>query len=274
MVEPTNKSFLEIKRSDEEARSPTFIHVKAEDDTNIEIGHSTKSETDERRYLQLLEHKRRDEEARSPTFFHVDPQPYAKVKRVPKSLLATFNDGDVTENKDLPVPELQSELVSSSMTCQSTLGNLQNTANVSDFYKDFLPITSVSSDSTEMHKSPNQTSAAINVDQSMSSKLADMKKVFLDASMNAKVESVKHKCAADTPNFCRNCDKRLKSKDIGICKLDLTMLDEFKGFASLKDVLEAGRRRRIANELDQLSIVDQNVEVPDIRFLWQNKKER
>lgn len=65
----------------------------------------------------------------------------------------------------------------------------------------------------------------------------------------------------------------LKFDDLNEPQLDFTVYDQFKGFASFKDVIEARKKRQLAKELEKQSIVDQNVEAPDVRFLWENKNE-
>lgn len=276
MDEPTKKTpgnSLETKVREETTRSPTFLCLNPEYGTTVDsIEFSVKSEIDEERYLHLLETKRRDEEARSPSFLHMDPQPPARVSRLPKALLPMFNKGDTTE---CPSP-CQSELISSSET-ETTVDNLPNASNVSDFDKDFLPLSSFASVSSVI----NQTPAATNVTSSkpsgsrvISSKLAEMKKVFLDESMKADAAAGRQNCSKCLHSMTTS-ELPAETKASGKLELDLGMLDEFKGLATLRDVVEAGKKRRLVKELERLSIEDQNLpEVPDVRFLWDNKKKR
>lgn len=54
-------------------------------------------------------------------------------------------------------------------------------------------------------------------------------------------------------------------------KLDFSMYDQFKGLPTMRDVIDARKKREAARELEKQLLVDQNVEAPDIRLLWLNK---
>lgn len=81
---------------------------------------------------------------------------------------------------------------------------------------------------------------------------------------------------------CLNCRKSLdgnntsflKIEQLSPLKLDFSMYNQFKGLASIKDVIEARKKREAARELQNQLLVDQNVEAPDIRFLWENKDKK
>lgn len=81
---------------------------------------------------------------------------------------------------------------------------------------------------------------------------------------------------------CLNCRKSLegnntsflKVEQLNPLKLDFSMYNQFKGLASIKDVIEARKKREAARELQNQLLVDQNVEAPDIRFLWENKDKK
>lgn len=80
---------------------------------------------------------------------------------------------------------------------------------------------------------------------------------------------------------CLNCRKTLdgnntsflKLEQLNEPKLDFSIYDQFKGLASFKDVIEARKKREAVRKLKNELLVDQNVEAPDFRFLWKNKKE-
>lgn len=81
---------------------------------------------------------------------------------------------------------------------------------------------------------------------------------------------------------CLNCRKSLDGNNSSFSKiensneqqLDFSIYDQFKGLASFKDVIEARKKRNAARELQKQLLVDQNVEAPDIRFLWENKSNK
>lgn len=81
---------------------------------------------------------------------------------------------------------------------------------------------------------------------------------------------------------CLNCRKSLdgnnttflKKEQLSAVGLDFSIYNQFKGLASLKDVIEARKKREAARELQEQLLVDQNLEAPDIRFLWQNRNEK
>lgn len=234
------RQHLETQRHEENVKSPTFFHSKFAIDAQSENG-----EVNERKYLQVLESKRREENVRSPTFFHLD----------------SAVDSDVE-----PVKSIVSEQTHNSAT---------------DFYNDFRPISHLSPESSLTLQSSLtiQTSAAAQsienklCDHDMSTKISHMKQVFLD-------ESTKYRTTAVTTRgnvLCRNCSVRGEISDNTSTlknekpKLDFSMYDQFKGYATIKDVIEVHKKRRMVKELETELLVDQKVEAPGIRFLWENK---
>lgn len=82
------------------------------------------------------------------------------------------------------------------------------------------------------------------------------------------------KCLNCRKSFDGNKTSFLKLEPSEPLKLDFSMYDQFKGLASWKDVIEARKKREAARELQNQLLVDQSVEAPDIRFLWENKAKR
>lgn len=79
---------------------------------------------------------------------------------------------------------------------------------------------------------------------------------------------------------CVNCRKSLDGNKSTFLRKDQLSrpvldfgLDEFKGLASLKDVVRARKEREAAEKHESESVVDQNIDAPNVRFLWLNKRE-
>ncbi len=146
--------------------------------------------------------------------------------------------------------------------------------SISDAYNDMLSETKMDLVNASVDDEPKETTA-----QGQSA--SEISKQKLPETDSAEAE------ATETPVYkeprcqkCLNCRKSLdgntttylRKDQLEQPKLNLNLLDEFKGMASLKDVIEAHKKRQADRELKEQLFVDQNVEAPDIRFLRLNKK--
>lgn len=102
-----------------------------------------------------------------------------------------------------------------------------------------------------------------------------------DGESNAISATIKKQVSDDSRcRKCLNCRRSLdgnnslffKIENLEEPQLDFSVYNKFKGLVSFKDVIEAREKRKEVRELQKQLLVDQNVEAPDVRFLWENSK--
>lgn len=94
-----------------------------------------------------------------------------------------------------------------------------------------------------------------------------------NAETDVKNETRCRKCSNCRKSMDGNNGTFLKMEHLNQPKLDFSVYNQFNGLASIRDVIEARKKREAVRELQNELLIDQNVEAPDIRFLWENKNQ-
>ncbi|XP_037039549.1 uncharacterized protein LOC119076737 [Bradysia coprophila] len=123
----------------------------------------------------------------------------------------------------------------------------------------------------------------MNLSQNASNDMLSETKMDLIASTDESVNIVELSAEATTDvhklprcRKCMNCRESLGGGNATFAgvgesddkpKLDFSMYEKLKGLPTMRDVIAARKKREAAREMEDLLLVDQNVEAPDIR-LW------